>query len=365
MTLENLNSNTRLAIGFAVAVCIWVASGLVTLNKEEAKAAKENQQDDTLFAVQVRTITAKEYFEPISVRAKTEANRSVMVTAEIDGKLVETPAQEGQAVKQGDVLCRLDLEDRPLKLKQAKSALKKAELDYQGALKLKDGGYQSAAQIASAEAQLDNAKSIVKASELAMERLSIRAPFDGVVEQRLVDAGAFVQRGSPCAKLLELNPLIVAGYVSESKVLALTTGDKANVLMANGQKLEGKLRYVSRSSDPRTRTFRVEVEVVNDDYVWAEGMSAEATVFASARTAHLIPPSLLALKDEGKLGIKIVESSRVNFVTVELLGDDADGVWVAGLPKEATLIAVGQEYVADGQEVQVTQTLSLNVKAGN
>jgi multidrug efflux system membrane fusion protein len=69
--------------------------------------------------------------------------------------------------------------------------------------------------------------------------------------------------------------------------------------------------------------------------------------------AHLIPSYLLSLNDEGELGIKIVENEIVKFLLIQIIEDGLDGLWVSGLPDEVTIITVGQEYVINGQNVNV------------
>ena len=69
--------------------------------------------------------------------------------------------------------------------------------------------------------------------------------------------------------------------------------------------------------------------------------------------AHLIPSYLLSLNDEGELGIKIVENEIVKFLLIQIIEDGLDGLWVSGLPDDVTIITVGQEYVINGQNVNV------------
>ena len=69
--------------------------------------------------------------------------------------------------------------------------------------------------------------------------------------------------------------------------------------------------------------------------------------------AHLIPSYLISLNDEGDLGIKILIDDRVQFTEIQIVEDTIDGLWVTGLPKNVTIITVGQEYVINGQEVKV------------
>ena len=84
-----------------------------------------------------------------------------------------------------------------------------------------------------------------------------------------------------------------------------------------------------------------------------EGLSADMFVPLREVIAHLIPSYLISLNDEGDLGIKILIDNRVQFTEIQIVEDTIDGLWVTGLPKNVTIITVGQEYVINGQEVEV------------
>lgn len=350
-----MNSNYRLALFLAVLTILWVASGYVRQNKLEKDAElAEQSKNASVFTVQAEYHRAREYQRGILARGKTEANRTVAVMAEIDGVVVSTPAAEGTWVEEGSVLCELDSEDRALKLAQAKASLEKAKLDYEGALKLKDGGYQSKSQIAAAKSSLVLAEAALKRATLELDRLTIDAPFSGIVERREAEAGDFLQRGQPCASLVELSPLVIAAQISEDEVMQLDRGAPATVHFVSGETLEGTLRFIAHTSDPLTRTFRIEVAVPNSNLVLKAGLTADITVATRSEVAHLISPSLLSLEDSGKIAVRILDDSeKVRSVTVNLIGDDKDGVWVTGLPENVLLITVGQEYVSEGQQVKV------------
>ena len=82
-----------------------------------------------------------------------------------------------------------------------------------------------------------------------------------------------------------------------------------------------------------------------------DGITADIRVRSSSVSAMQLSPAILSLDDSGRIGVKIVENSVVRFVSVAMVADDKDGVWVAGLPDEATVITVGQDYVKDGEVV--------------
>ncbi len=350
MNISKWNANSKLALGLSFGLVIWMLLGLIP-------AAEDDEVEPSsvkAFTVQVAKVSAQTYQKPIHVRGRTEANRSVLVAAEIDGLVIKTPAKEGYPVSQGDALCVLESQDRLLRLEQSKAQRNKARIEYEGALSLKDRGYQSKTQIATAKANLALADAEVEASALINEKLVIRAPFNGVVQERMIDAGGFIQRGSPCARLIELSPLIVVGHIPESQVLNFKVGEKATVRFIDGQEQRGVVRYVSQASDGVTRTFKVEVQLPNKGHSLRDGLSAEMTVLAAPVVAHHISPSLLSLSSDGDVVIKVLEGGNTAVQKpVSIVGDDAEGIWVSGLPSESTIITIGQEYVANGSRVSV------------
>jgi multidrug efflux system membrane fusion protein len=237
-------------------------------------------------------------------------------------------------------------------VQQFNAMLEKARLDYDGALRLKSGGYQSRTAIADALSRLETAKADAKKAKLDLANLQIRAPFAGVVDARPVEIGDFMQRADVCARVLDMSPLLVTGRIAESSVALVQNHSTVQVALASGQTVEGKVRFIERNADEITRTFRLEALVENTDLMIRSGLTAQMIIPVGATKAHLVSASLLALDDQGKVGVKVLDSDNVvNFHLVEIIGDEKDGVWVQGLPEHTTLITVGQQYVTSGETV--------------
>jgi membrane fusion protein, multidrug efflux system len=348
------NKNYRISGIFVALTCLWMMTGLFS-NQAESQQGVSVTDSKTLTSVKARYIYAEDFNRTARVRARTEANREVSLRAEISGRIVDLPAVKGSRVKKGDVVCELALEDRALRLNEAQAAVEQAQLEYDGSLRLRSGGYQSRTAIAGAKARLQTAKADFSRRQLDLENVKIRAPFAGVVEKHSVEVGDFVQRGDMCASVLDLDPLLVVGEMSETEVGKIELGTPAFASLLTGQKLEGVLDFIGRSSDTITRTFRVEVSVSNPDMSLYSGITSDLVIPAGNLQAHIIPPSLLSLDDEGRVGVRILdETNHVAFRIVELVGDHPRGVWITGLPEKSLLITVGQEYVSSGEEVSVT-----------
>ena len=195
----------------------------------------------------------------------------------------------------------------------------------------------------------------VAGADKEIERLAVHAPFRGLLETDTAELGSLLQPGGLCATIIQLDPIKLVGFVPETEVEIVKVGALAGSRLATGRQVVGKVTFLSRSADPNTRTFRVEVQVPNADLSIRDGQTTEILIQAAGQSAHLIPQSALTLDDDGELGVRIIDAdSRAEFVPVTVLRDTVDGMFVSGLPERADIIVVGQEFVIDG--VPVTPT---------
>jgi multidrug efflux system membrane fusion protein len=308
-----------------------------------------------LTTVRVRTLKAESRMADLTLRGHTEAERKVEVKAETAGSVAAVPVNEGALVKQGDVICELEVKARTAMLNQAKARMREAELKYDASRQLSGKGYRSETTVATDLAVFQSAKAEVQRMEEELANTKIVAPFDGVVDRRMVEVGDYMNIGAPCALVVDEDPFLVIGQVSEREVGILNIGDAGTAKLVTGEEVSGKIRYVSKTADPSTRTFRVELEVPNAERRLRDGITAEIKISVKTVKAHRISPAILALDDHGKVGVRIVNNSVVEFLPVNIVSDGQDGVWVTGLPESVTVITVGQEFVSAGQKVEVVE----------
>ena len=347
----------------ALATILWFASGALTAGEgpaEHPSLAEANERaraevgDMPPTAVRGRVIHAVALPERVKLRGRTQNKRTVDVRAETSGRVVERPVERGTQVAEGELLCRLAVEDRNARLAQAEAAVEQARIEHEGSLRLQDRGFNSETAIAQAKARLATAEAQREAAVLDVQRTAIRAPFAGVVEDTPIEIGDYAQPGTVCASLVDLHPMLLVGSVSERDVSRFGVGANADGNLMTGQTVSGPVSFVGQQADPGTRTYRVEVTVPNPDYALRSGITTEIQIDVGAVEAHKISPAVLALDDAGNIGVRIVDAEdRVRFQRVAIVADADDGVWVRGLPAVATLITVGQETVVAGERVDV------------
>jgi len=340
--------------GIVVLVLLWLASGQVSNDgAEPASGAQPVATAGTQKnAVRIRTQSAEEVMRTIVVNGKTAPARTVELAAETDGRVEFIGAERGASLERGDILVRLDERDRAARLAQAKALVRQREVEYEARKRLESESYVSEAQLQEAIALLETAKAELKRAELDLEYMTIRAPFAGALQARMVEIGDFVKRGDPVATYVDNRMIIVSANVSEFDAQAVEVGETAEARLATGEVVRGRIRYVAPVADEATRTFTVELEVENRDGLLRAGGTAELRIPAEVVLAHRVSPSLLTLDDAGNVGVKIInDEGEVEFVVADIALSSHEGVWLAGLPETATIITVGQGYVAPGSVV--------------
>jgi len=372
--------------------------------------AADTDVDANVVHVVARRSEAQVTENAVMLRGRTEAVRQVVVSAETSGRIISEPLRAGAEVAAGDLLCEIDPGTRLSALAEAEARLQEAEarlpearaglpvararqaeaeaglsaarIDGNAATRLSESGFASEtraasamASVSAAEAAVESASAGVEAAQAAIQsaqsgieaaraavtraeeeltRLSIHAPFGGILESDTAELGSLMQPGTPCATIIQLDPMKLIGFVPEAAIDRVAQGAQAGARLASGREVTGEVTFLSRSADPQTRTFRVEITVPNPDQTIRDGQTAQIAIQTAGTRAHLLPASALTLNDAGTLGLRLVEEGIVRFVPVRMIRDTANGVWLSGLPDIAEVITVGQEFVTEGTPVRVT-----------
>jgi len=285
----------------AVFLLIWMVSG--SLVEEEASPQSESALT-TLSSVTVLNSNAILKSKTIKASGFTEADKFIQVRAEIGGRVISTPFKQGDYVKEGDLLCQLYIAGREAYPK-------------------------------------------------------IVAPFSGYLESLRVDKGDYLNTGGICASLIDSNPMLLIADIAEKEIADIDVGANSMARLISGDEILGKVSFIATSADKNTRTFRVEIQVDNKDRKIRDGVSAEIYIESKKVFSHKISPAILSLNDQGKLGIRTVdENNSVEFKEIEILEDTTDGLWISGLNENERIITLGQEYVFQGQTVNVKEISS-------
>jgi multidrug efflux system membrane fusion protein len=362
MTIH-LNQGHIAALIIALAFFIWMGAGSLS-DDAPFENPRPLVMDSGLTRVQVERMKGELVNRDITISAHTAANRRVELKSEIRGKVIAIHKDKGAAVKEGELLLELDARDWPARVKQAEANLQQRQLEARSARQLSERGLANESQLAQAATALANAEAELTNARIQLNATKIRAPFTGIVDQRMVEIGDFVKDSSPLLTVLDFTPFLVKGQVSERDAADINIGDTGFAELINGDRVDGRVRFIAAEADAKTRTFPLELEISNPGGSMTSGLTAKLHIPQPATYAYFISPALLILDDEGQLGLKgIDEQNRVVFRGVNLLKADNKGIWVYGLGSEANIITVGQGFVEYGQQVEPVYMQDTDISA--
>ncbi|MDM8557332.1 efflux RND transporter periplasmic adaptor subunit [Candidatus Parabeggiatoa sp. HSG14] len=352
-----------LALFIVIALAAWLFSEkIVDVLAHQEKISEEIPVEETIvppkvapipIQVRIREQKAQPLTREIILTGRTAPFRIVTLRTEVDAHVEKIGAKRGARVKKGELIVRLATDDRALRLKGAQALVKQREFEYKAKKNLSKRGYQSQVQIAEALTLLENAKTQVKQAQIALENLVIRAPFSGILEQRLVEKGDYVSIGDTIAELIDENPFLLKGEVTERQRQYLKLKKRVTARLVTGQTVKGRITLISARANESTRTFDIEIEVPNRKGRLAAGITCEIRIPIETVNAHKVSSALLSLNDDGVLGVKTVSADNyVNFFPAKFARANTEGLWLTGLPKQLSFITVGQGFVRPGDIVQ-------------
>ena len=343
----------------ALLVCVGITFFVVKGGNTSAPIDEsERAKIETVEFPPVSVLAQKSVSQPVTngivLRGQTEAFRQIDVRAETSGKVISQPLRKGSLVQQGTLLCELEVGTKQAALAEANARLLEAKANNKGSDSLVAKGIISETAAISREAALEAAQANYDRAQRTLDNLKIKAPFSGLLETDTAEFGTFLQQGTTCSTVLELNPMKLVGYATEQQVNRVSVGALAGAKLLSGRQVQGNVTFVSRRADDLTKTFRVEITIPNDDGSLRHGSTADIFIALLGQKGHLLPQSALTLNSEGTLGLRAAVNNKAKFYPVEIIRDAKEGVWVSGLPDTLDVIVVGQEYVTDGRDVKVT-----------
>ena len=348
---RRLNSGYRAALVILVLAVLWIGSGVLGGHKSETTDATAKPAN-TVPRVQVMRVLASGRDATLTIRGRTQALHSVDVRAQVDGVVRAIRFEKGDHVKAGDILCELMVNDRQAKMDEASALVAERDKEASAADNLLKQGATSITSAKQAMAALEAARAAQRTQQIELANTKIRAPFDGVIDDRYVNVGDYMRVGDKCELVIAPQPFLAVGSLSEQDVGHVKVGEPASATLVTGETVNGKVYFVASKADDTTRTFRLEVELPNPDAKLKVGVSADIHVPVKAVRAMKISSGILVLNDNGVVGVRTVQNGIVHFQPVNIISDGPDGMWVSGLADGTTVITVGQEFVAEGARVK-------------
>jgi membrane fusion protein (multidrug efflux system) len=345
----------RLALAGAGALAALAAAALAACGGDAGGARNGNGPPPPV--VEVATVERITIDEGLSLIGQLEPWESVMLRPETQGVIDEIEFQEGQEVRKGDVLFRLRDDEQQARLREAEAQLALAERAYKRANELAGERILAASELDQATANRSSARARIDLARVELERMTIRAPFDGVVAQRLVSPGNRVDDQTDLVKIDAVAKLRLAFALPEPIVDQVRTGMPFDVSVAAfpNERFPGEVYFVAPSLDPRNRHLLLKGEVGNVDRRLRPGMFANIRVETERREEILAAPESAIIADPaGAFVYRIAPDGTAERVGVELGLRRQGKVEVrGGLAEGDRVVSAGTNKVVPGKPVEL------------
>ncbi len=339
-----------------------------------AACSKPAAPEEPVRAVKVLTVGVDAFTSSHEFAGEVKAQVESRLGFRVGGKIIKRQAELGQRVKAGQVLAQLDPQDYKLAADAARAQVAAvatqrdlAAADYKRYKELKEQNFISGAELErrettlkAAQAQLEQAQSQLAVQGNQANYAVLLADVSGVVTAVEAEAGQVVSAGTPVLRIAADGPRDVVFSVPEDKVAAIRVGLPVRVrVWAQGAELTGKVREVSASADPATRTYPVKVALDTREppvlgatvYVQPQGLAASGIQVIKLPTS--------ALRQEGKNSAVWVldkASMTVRSQTIQIAtADGNDAVVAAGLQPGMLVVSAGVHVLSPGQKVTIYQ----------
>jgi len=361
-----------------LAVLYLASAMLAGCNNEPAADAKPEDASKPALTVSLAVPETLDWPRRLPANGDIAAWQESVISAEISNyRLTEVLVNVSDRVKKGQVLARISSDTVAAELAQTRAAVAEAEAalveaiaNAERARQLQQSGFYSLQQgnqfltgEQTARARLDAAKAKARADEIRLAQTRILAPDDGIISARTASQGALAQSGQELFRLIRGGRLEWRAEIPEADMGSIKPGGVAKLTLPGGTVLQGRVRALAATVDPKTRNGLVYVDLpagpAEVEGAALAGMFAQGEFDLGSAPALTLPQTAVVARDgfnyvfrleaTDKTGLGKVAQSKLTLA--RRIGDRVEVV--AGLAPDAKVVATGAGFLADGDTVRV------------
>jgi len=355
-----MRSNRRISLRGAPLVAALLAAGAVAAggcSRPGGPPSAEDGGDKDAGApvpVEVVTLERGRIEETLRFSATLEAETAVQVLARTTGQVRSRAVEEGDKVKQGAVMLRLEREDQASSLRRAQTELEQAQRNYKAQQDLHKKGVVSDQTYENAEFDVKRLKIARDDAARALRYTTVSAPISGTVTQRMVKRGDLVAPNQPLFEVVDFESLVANVYVPEKDIGRVAVGGIARLSApTTGEAIEdGEVKRVAPVVDPRTGTVKVTI-ALDDTQKLRPGMFVDVQLVVADRSdAILLPRRALVYDNDEPYAFKVEGGDTAKRVLIEPIAEDQDFVTPAtGFDEGDSVVVAGQVGLKNGAKV--------------
>jgi len=366
-TETQVSQNTRI---WLLAMLVIAAIALSACDKANGNSAGKDAKDEVpAVPVEVAATRRAEMAAVYTGTAPIESERKAFVMPKVKGEIRQVLIDEGQRVREGQILARLDGDQLRLEVALAEATMRKLERDYARNTELQAKGLISAVSIDNLKYELEAARASWELARLQLSYTDIRSPIAGTITQRLdvvkvgntvTPVGGVIESADSALFVVEdLDSLILRVNVPERELAKLSVGQVCELSFdaVPGRAFAGQVALVSPYVDAATATFGVRIRVTETGGLLRPGMFARVAIIYERKLDALQIPRTALLEGDGPPKVFVVKDGKASERPVQLgLSNGAYVEVVTGLKDGEQVVVVGQTAVKPGATVRIVNT---------
>lgn len=312
------------------------------------------------------TLKGEEFVHYVEFQGNVKTNQNVLIYPEMAGLLQKVHVKEGQYVKKDEVLATIDDGGMQQQLAQVEAAAQLAETTYQRQKRLWEQKIGSEIQYLQTKTDYLAKKNQVEQLTKQLAKFQIKAPFDGTIDDVIIDEGTIVAPGPgfEVFRIINLNNMYLEADIPETYVASVKKGKSVIVeFPVLGTSVNTKVRQTANFINPANRTFRAEIGVPNKGGAIKPNLTAKLKIndYTSDK-AILIPQSIISENAAGDQYVYVIKNLKGNIgeakQVVVKTGKTQDDIIeiLEGVSPGDMLIEEGARSVKDGQKVEITKS---------
>ena len=324
-------------------------------NDAQSKSPDEPEETPTI-PVEAATVGTGDIAAFFTGTASLEAEEEALVVAKTGGVVMEIFAEEGQYVKEGQPLAKLDDERLTLEMSRSEAALAKLQRDYERNEELFQKSLISAEEYERIKSDYETQKAARDLAQLEVTYTTVVAPFGGIVSERLIKKGNMVATHAPTFRLTDFDPLLAILHVPERELNKLRKGQRAELRLdaLYGEVFTGAIKRISPIVDPTTGTFKVTVEVRDRSRQLKPGMFGRVRIVYDTREDVLLVPKEAVLAEDDESAVYVIRDTMSFRQLVETgYSNDTHMEILSGIEAGDVIITTGQNSLRDSTKVEV------------
>jgi membrane fusion protein (multidrug efflux system) len=345
-------SLNRLAIVVALGAAIAATGGCG--GKAASKPTADVKPPVDPIPVEVATVSTGTLAPTYPTTATLEAEREARILAETAGEIEAVLVEEGDYVKAGQVLARVESGRARLERDREASEASRMQHEAERGAKLRDRGLLSQQAAEQTHFARDTQSATLALAQLKLEKTAIRAPYAGVVTRRHVKPGQFLMLGAPAIENADFSALTAKFNVPERALATIAKGQPVEIAAdaLAGRSFRGQVERIAPVVDRASGTVTVTVAVESGKPELRPGLFVRMNVqYAQIGDALLLPKAAL-LRGEGAARVYVIEDKKAHAREIKLGLEQGEQVQViAGIGQGTQVVTVGQETLAEGDLV--------------